>query len=256
MSGNREVCSLAARPTIQFALSVVCALVLSFQAVAASSAFEEGNRLYEEGKFQESAAAYRSVLSKEGASAPLYFNLGNACFKSGQVGQAILAYRQAQRLSPRDPDVLANLQFARTQRQGPSTEISTFSRWLAKFSLNEWTIAAAAVLWLWLLLLALLQWRPSLRARLRSAVLGLGGLVVLLVVLLALAWKSDRSSRLGVITVQQASVRHGPLSESQVAFTVNDGAEVRVLDSKDDWYQVSAGSTRMGWIKRDQVAIE
>ncbi len=240
----------------RFALTFACVFALALRMVAATNTFEEGNRLYEEGKFQDSAAAYRSLLKKEGASAPVYFNLGNACFKSGHLGQAILAYRQAQRLSPRDPDVLANLQFARAQRQGPSAEISTFSRWLSRLSLNEWTFAAAAVFWLWVLLLALVQWRPSMKRKLRTALVGLGALDLLLAMLLGFAWHTDRLSHLAVVTVDQASVRHGPLSESQVAFTVNDGAEVRVMDSKDDWYQVAAGPNRLGWIKRDQVTIE
>ena len=45
-------------------------------------------------------------------STPIYFNLGNAWFKAGEAGRAILAFRQAEKLSPRDPDVRANLQFA------------------------------------------------------------------------------------------------------------------------------------------------
>ena len=47
-------------------------------------------------------------------------NLGNAYFKSGQLGKAIAAYREAEQMSPRDPDVRANLRFARNQVQGPT----------------------------------------------------------------------------------------------------------------------------------------
>src|SRR5438552_9134717 len=78
-----------------------------------STAFDQANRLYEEGKFTEAAAAYEKMLQQGQASPALYFNLGNALFKAGQVGRAVLNYRLAERLAPRDTDIRANLKFAR-----------------------------------------------------------------------------------------------------------------------------------------------
>ena len=78
-----------------------------------SALFDAGNKLYEQGKYGEAAAAYLRLLERGDRSAAVYFNLGNACFKSGQIGRAILAYREAARVTPRDPDLRANLQFAR-----------------------------------------------------------------------------------------------------------------------------------------------
>src|SRR5204863_6861501 len=86
----------------------------------APSVFEAANRLYFEGKFSEAATTY-GILEQSGEKSPaLYFNWGNALFKSGQIGRAIAAYRQAEALAPRDPDIRANLQFARKQRQAPT----------------------------------------------------------------------------------------------------------------------------------------
>jgi Flp pilus assembly protein TadD len=71
-------------------------------------------------QIREAAAAYEQILTNGAVSPALYFNLGNAHFKAGQLGRAIAAYRQAERLTPRDPDVRANLQFARNRVQGPT----------------------------------------------------------------------------------------------------------------------------------------
>src|SRR5882672_4567327 len=49
-----------------------------------STAFDQANKLYEEGKFTEAAAAYEKMLRQGRASPALYFNLGNAFFKAGQ----------------------------------------------------------------------------------------------------------------------------------------------------------------------------
>ena len=149
------------------AVLVLACLLLALPAVPSraalsDAAFESANKLYEEGKFAEAASAYEKVLQGGQTSAALCFNLGNAFFKSGQIGRAIAAYRQAERLAPRDPDLRANLQFARNQTQGPTLAPSRWQRWLGRLTLNEWTVLAAAAVWLWLLLLAVLQWRPRL----------------------------------------------------------------------------------------------
>ena len=250
--------SLAGARGLQLLILLILGFIVPGRALAGISEtpFEAANKLYEEGRFAEAATAYGTLSRTGWVSAPLYFNLGNAYFKAGQLGQAIAAYRKAKLLSPRDPDITANLQFARNQRQGPSVSISTFERGLGRFSLNEWTTITALALWAWLLLLALTQLRPALKKPLRGTILLLSGLTVTLGILLLADWRLERLSQVVVVTIPQASVRHGPLEESQVAFTVNDGAELRLLDRKDDWFQVATGPNRVGWIKRDSVIVE
>jgi len=51
------------------------------------------------------------------------------------------------------------------------------------------------------------------------------------------------------------TVHSGPFAESQNAFTARDGAELEILDHKDDWLQVSDGTQRIGWLKREQVVV-
>ncbi|HSA09650.1 MAG TPA: tetratricopeptide repeat protein [Candidatus Paceibacterota bacterium] len=225
------------------------------RAALSTAAFELANKLYEEGKFAEAAAAYEKLGQSGQTAAALSFNLGNAHFKSGQIGRAIAAYRQAERLTPRDPDLRANLQFARNQIQGPTLAPSRWHRWLGRLTLNEWTLLAAGALWLWLLLLAFLQWRPALKPALRFYVLGLAILVVILAACAGAALRQARFTRTAIVTARDAVVRFGPLAESPAAFTAHDGAELRVLDQKDDWLQVSAGPRRTGWLRRDQAVV-
>ena len=218
-----------------------------------SSTFEAANKLYEEGKFTEAVSAYEKLLQGGQASAAVYFNLGNAYFKSSQIGRALDAYRRAARITPRDPDVRANLQFARNQVPGPSLSAGRWQRWLSELSLNEWTVLAMGAFWLLLLLLAVLQWRPAWRTSLRTWLISSGFATAVLFACLAGAWYQARALARVIVVKPEVVVRHGPLDESQSAFTVHDGAELRVLDQKDNWLQVSAGPLRIGWLRRDQV---
>ena len=77
----------------------------------------------------------------------------------------------------------------------------------------------------------------------------------LLGVALALVWQDRFAISPAVIVVSEAVVRRGPLEESQSYFNLRDGAEVIVLDQKDNWLQVSDAVNRVGWVRREQVAL-
>jgi len=243
----------ALSPSNAFEQALRLPLMGSPEALAAG--FEAANKLYEEGKYADAAASYEKLLQDGQASAALYFNLGNAAFKSSHIGRAIAAYRQAERLAPRDPDIRANLQFARNQIQGPTLPVGRWQRWLNRFTLNEWTVMAALALWLLFLLLALLQWRPTLKASLRRTVLPTAAVALILAACLAAALVQARSFRIAIVVEPEAVVRAGWFDESKEAFTVHDGAELKVLDQHDKWLQVSPDPLRLGWLLRDQVVL-
>ena len=247
-------CSVGSVAVLLAWVAVVSFPAQSPAAVSAAS-FDSANKLYEEGKFTDAASAYEKLAQSGETSAALYFNLGNAFFKSGQIGRAVAAYRTAQQLTPRDPDLRANLQFARNQAQRPTLSPGRWQRWLGRLTLNEWTLLAAGAVWLWLLLSAVLQWRPALRPTLRGYVFSLAMLAGLLCACVAATLRETRFTRTAIIVTPEAVVRYGPLAESPTAFTVHDGAELRVLDQKDEWLQVSAGPRRVGWVRRDQTLV-
>ena len=109
-----------------------------------SSAFDAANRLYDQGKYAEAATGFEKLIQSKNTSLALYYNLGNAFYKSGQMGRAIGAYRTAERMTPRDPDLRANLRFARNQVQGPTQASATWQHWIGRLTVNEWTLLATA----------------------------------------------------------------------------------------------------------------
>jgi tetratricopeptide (TPR) repeat protein len=217
--------------------------------------FDSANELYEQGKFTEAAAAYEQILAGGRASAAVYFNLGNACFKAGQIGRAICAYREAKAIAPRDPDVIANLQFARNQVQGPTVSSSLADRWLSKFSVNEWTLFTCGTAWLWLLALILSQWRPSLKPALRGWSIALAIATVLIGACLGSEYYRLHLHPTAVVVANNAVVHQAPLAESPGPVTLHDGAEVRVLDRKGEWLQVTTDARRIGWVVRAELSI-
>jgi tetratricopeptide (TPR) repeat protein len=236
-------------------LLLLCACSVA-RAEDLSTAFDQANKLYEEGKFTESAAAYEKILRQGMASPALYFNLGNASFKSGQVGRAVLNYRLAERLAPRDPDIRANLKFARNSvGAGASPTPGWWGRWTSRLSLDEWALLTSGAGWLWLVLLALRRWRPGLKHSLSGYIATAGVASALLAGCLALESYNRFAVKSVIVAVGEAAVRYGPWNESQNNFTARDGAELTLLDSKEEWLQVSDRANRIGWLRREQVLV-
>jgi tetratricopeptide (TPR) repeat protein len=227
--------------------------LVSLFASAAEPDFESANRLYEKGDYAGAATAYQSLFQTGRASPALLFNLGNAYFKNGQVGKAIAAYRQAEELAPRDPDIRANLNFARGTVPGNTLRVSPLQRALRAVTLNEIGKFTALTVWALFLLLAAAQWRPDLKPSLRAFTISATILAVLASAWLAQALLDRASNRVAVVIAPTSAVRFGPLEESQISFNVRDGNELRVLSQKDRWLQVADPSNRTGWIPTNDI---
>jgi tetratricopeptide (TPR) repeat protein len=217
--------------------------------------FSAANKLYAEGKFADAATAYEKILANGVQSPALLFNAGNAEFKAGHLGKAIAAYRQAEQLSPRDAELRANLAFVRNQIQGATLRESRWQNWVSTLTLNEGTILTAVFFWAMFGLLAARQIRPALAPKLQSAIRLAVVLTIFSGTVLALQAANHFNASVAVVTSGEAAARSGPFDDAQSAFTVRDGAELKILDRHDDWVQVANNAGKIGWLSRKQVEV-
>jgi tetratricopeptide (TPR) repeat protein len=237
-------------------LLIFSAFALGAAPQESAAAFEQANKLYEQGKFKEAAGAYEALIERGVESPAIYFNLGNAWYKAGQNGRAIAAYLYAERLSPRDPNVRFNLGFIRNKVNEGQISTGTFlQRALRRLNVNEWTVAASSALWVWLMLLAAREIRPAWRFNLRGSITTAGVVTALLAGALGAALYDRNHVNPGVVIVPEAAVHYGPLDESHTFYALRDGAEIRVLENQpqNSWVKIEDGNGRQGWLKRGQV---
>jgi tetratricopeptide (TPR) repeat protein len=221
-----------------------------------AAAFDQANKLFDQGKFLEAAAAYERLVTNGTVSPALCFNLGNAWFKAGQLGRAIASYRLGERLAPRDPDIRANLRFARNSVVGGAPpNPPAWRRWATQLTLNEWTILTAALFWTALALLVVIQMRPEFKRPLRRYVVVLGLGSVLSVLGLVIARQERYGAVCAIVVVRETILRHGPLEESPSLQTLHDGQELTVIDQKNEWLRLAGANRGVGWLKRDQVVV-
>jgi tetratricopeptide (TPR) repeat protein len=220
---------------------------------ARAAVFEDANRLYEQGKFAEAIPLYQNLLKSGHHSPGVLFNLGNAHFKNGELGRAIHCYRRAQRIAPRDPDIQANLRFARERVSGAlSIRPTVAERALRRVSLDELAGTSAVLFWMFAGLLSLARWQPSRAAALKPFAVSAGILLALSLLALAVSWNGARHP-VAIVAKPQAVVHLGPLAESQAAFTAPDGSELRILSRRENWLQVADRSGRSGWMNSEAV---
>ena len=74
--------------------------------------FDEGNALYNEGKYAEAIDKYKIILDSGQHSAELYYNLGNAHYKLNNVAESVYYFEKALQLAPHDKDIQNNLAYA------------------------------------------------------------------------------------------------------------------------------------------------
>jgi tetratricopeptide (TPR) repeat protein len=218
---------------------------------------EVGNARYQDNDFSGALDAYRDILEAGLESPDLYYNLGNVYFKLGELGRSILNYERALRLAPGDPDVLANLELARSLT---ADEIEPLPRFWVLSVASWWTdllprrmLILAVVLTYSLaaagICVRILSRRAAL-ARMGMWLLVGGGLGLLLLgsTLLAREGAFGRTEW-GVVMVEEVQVRSAPASEDDLTlFRVHEGTKVRLDQRTELWSEVVLEDGRVGWV--------
>lgn len=221
--------------------------------------FGEGNAAYAKGDYGKAIQQYARIATAGKVSGPLYFNLGNAYFKISSVGQAILNYERARRIMPRDADLLANYNFARSMIKGNPPDEKGLWAWKPlkayseRFTVNELLLMASALYTATMVLLVALLYLPGLaRYILPIAIL----LMILASADSVVSWHAVKGiGKNAVVTAAQVESKFGPFDSATKFFTLYEGMGVTVLDTKDDWRKLRRSDGKTGWVKRNTVEI-
>jgi hypothetical protein len=151
------------------------------------------------------------------------------------LGRAICAWRRAQELAPRDPDVRANLQFARNHAGlgAPALPGVPWARWTARLTVNEWTVLSSLAVAFLFILLTVRQVRPALKKSSNGLAWTLAAASVCGLTCLGLALDARYGTQSSVVIVPESVLRLAvPTTEAATVLTAHDGAELLVTDRK------------------------
>lgn len=218
-----------------------------------------GNRAYADGDYAGAAEYYRRIVADGYRSGAVYFNLGNASYKLHQTGQAIANYERARRLLPRDPDVTANLGYAREEASLEVAQTPLAMRVLAPLATRATAselLALNTVLW-WLAWIALTAaqvlssiahpaWRLGSIAMALWLVAGLN---------LGVRWSQVEGVTQAVVVSDELSVRYEPNPSGTEHFRLTEGTRVEVRSRREDWLQIRRHDGLRGWAPRSSLEV-
>ncbi len=220
-----------------------------------ASAFEDVNQQFKSGDFAGAAAAYETLLETEGPRASVYYNLGNSYQQLKQYGPAILAYERARLLTPRDPDLLANLALAR--KAATAFEETGLHPWLDavvnRMSRNEWSwLVAGSALFLGVLAVVGGVMKLPRRGVFVSA--SVAGLMIATAGT-ALYLRRGETAR-GIVLSEGATVRLSPFEKAESLGTPGPGRIVRLGAKNGDFQYIEVpGASLKGWLASKDVAV-
>jgi tetratricopeptide (TPR) repeat protein len=241
------------------ALLLLSCIAQTAAAQSPEEIFRNANQAMNDGRYDQAASGYESLLAAGVESGAIHGNLGQALFRQGKLGEALFHFITAAKLKPRDPDLEANLSYLRARtadkiepkpRRLPERILKDLSN---KMNLRENWIGFLS---LWLIFWALaglrLFWRREfLRWPLWIVAAGLFPIT------LSLLQKELFERPVGVVVVPEAKVYSGPGEANVALFPLHEGAEVSVLPNEQSgWTAIEITDGRKGWMDEKTLMRE
>lgn len=245
--------------------NISCILILllfTYQALAQGvrTQFEQANKLYQEEKFEEAADSYQDLLSSGYESAGVYYNLGNCYFQLDQLGLSILNYRRAEMLDPYDDEIRHNLELA---KKAAIDDFETMPLPLFRAAYLNLLLLLGADTWAKMGLggLALLVIGSFIYLftgfRRGGFILGFTGIITSVVFIsLAIANQAYQKKNVPAIVLAASSyAKSGPGEKAEDVFILHEGAEVKVIESFEEWRKIRLPDGKVGWIDAADVKV-
>jgi len=210
--------------------------------------FEKANAEYTAGNFKEAISDYNTLVQSGEWSANLFYNLGNAYYRAGDYGHAILNYERALRVDWQHPEAQANLRVARDETHGLELTPSLFERYASAGSSASFTVAAAVLFWLAVVLLVI----SGRRGFLVNAIicLVLSGCCAIAIYTLAHGWRGQAAA---VIIRNNVEARVATADTARTVLALPPGSEVLIVQPRGDWTYAALPNDQRGWIPTEAL---
>jgi tetratricopeptide (TPR) repeat protein len=239
-----------------------CATVALLAGGARAGAWEDfaaANRAYEQGRYAEALPLYLRV-ARQARDWQVPYNIGNCYYKLERYLSAKVYYLKARALRPLEPAIARNIAMTnrhfRDDASLPAPDFVTRSVQALESLVSM--DALSVLLLLAVLLLNVFLFLLLTRGRSRKLLYALA--FSLLIAAGLGACHVNRSSALGrshsaVVWEEDAQLRSGPGEDNTVLFKINPGLEVRIIDRRGDWVQVTASERIAGWIEKKKLVL-
>ncbi|GAA4275025.1 tetratricopeptide repeat protein [Aquimarina gracilis] len=235
--------------------------ILTFLIVTAcfsqgEEAFQRGNSLYNQEKYQEAIDAYTSILDSGKESASLYYNLGNAHYKLSKIGPSVYYFEKALELAPNDDDIKNNLVFA---QNATIDAIDVIPEGFISKTLNSFTSITTFDGWAWFAVLCVVLFVVLfilyyvVQSSLKKRLFFVGSWLVLLFGLFGVffaykQYNTLKNNQFAIIFAQETTIKSEPNLRSEEVFQLHEGTKVQVTETVNNWKRIKLSDGKIGWI--------
>jgi hypothetical protein len=253
------IIAIAAAALLSVSASAPLAAVLS--PADAAAAYNRAGALYHAEKYREALDSYESLIGNGIRNPDLFYNAANAAYRCRMTGKAVLYLERALRLSPSDPDALANLEFINSQKQDkePSAgnPVAAFiARRYEAITVNgaaSWSAAAFALMALFAIgALFLSGWKRTVLYSAAAACF-----LVSASSTAVLVQKTHHSATTveAVVMTPELNAYSGPGTDNTHIFTLHEGTKVTVERRQESWWLIRMKSGVGGWAVSDSLGV-
>jgi len=242
---------------------IVIILVFSISAFVFAKDREDlsaAHKFYEEGKYEEAIATYSSVAQKI-PNGHIYFNIANCYFRLNELGKALFYYKKAQKLIPRDPELVANINYVRSLAKDKIEDraMSSITKkaffWYYLFNLKTLVIITVIINFLFCCTIFFKFWKKDIEFFQWGTYI-LFSINIIFIITTVAKFYYENYTRDGVVIVEETDVRSGFGIGGSVLFKLHTGAEFSVLETNNEWAKIELIDEKKGWVSSKDIIYE
>ncbi len=228
-----------------------CGLSLQSKDLKLNDTFTQAVTFQESGEYEKALSTYKALDSLNIQSEELFYNIGSCYFNLEKWGYARAYYEKAIKLSPRDKEVVNNLNV--TLKKIEKSNFIYFDP--TSNPVNYFTqIGWLNFVFLFIILLVVFYFLISF---INNEFLKTGAFICSLVIVVSLIFSfigyiSYFTEEKSVIIVNEAAGYKNPLITSKVLKTFSEGQRVFFIEQLDDWFLVKEEGSAF-WVKGENI---
>lgn len=243
---------------------IVFIFITSLGTAQNEALFNVGNKLYNEGNYQEAIKSYERILESDVHSVELYFNMANAYYKLNRIAPSIFYYEKALLLEPNNNDVKTNLAFAQNMtiddiEEIPEIGISKIvNNVISSFSFDAWAMFSVALVFIFVILFLSYYFSQATTKKRLAFIISTSALMLSVITLFFAYQKYQyvQKDKPAVVFAQESDVKTDPNLRSDIAFTLHEGTKVRIIEKYDDnWSKIKLADGKTGWISNNDIKV-
>lgn len=247
----------------KYILILLVTLLTSGVSLAGNVLEEKAEKAYIEKKYKEAIATYEDLLKEGYTSYKLYYNLGNAYYKNKELGKAIYNYELANKLNPKNEDVLTNLKIANEKTIDKIESKENFFMSAIKsglvngLSTTGWAWTSIISLLCSLVLIFTFFISGNIILKRIGFFMGSVSLIVFVasMVLGFSALSEKQETKFAIILVRETRTHEEPSNTSSSKFSLHEGTRVRVMEITPEWTNIKLENGNEAWVKTPDVGL-